>query len=157
MPLHQTSDEEAKNIWYGALELIAFRSEGRDVAFSYRRGVAADSPDQYRGFESTAHNRQRQRLLSIRCTLSAHRKGLSLEDTATVAQKCNEWSNQLAFVQACHDFADVYQPHMTCMIPDISSIPDPQFPLSLVRDDADKRRALLQNDEIGRRVRQRVC
>jgi hypothetical protein len=157
MPLHPKSDEEAKHIWYGSLELIAFRREGRDVALSFRKGIAAASPGQYRGFESTAPNRQRQRLLSIRCTLSAHRKGLSLEDTATVAQKCNEWSNQLAFVQACYDFADVYQPQMRCMIPDIASMPDPQFPSSLLRGDAQKRQVSRQDDKIGRRVRQRIC
>jgi hypothetical protein len=157
MPLHSTSDEEAKLIWYGASELIAFRREGREVALSFRKGAVPASPGQYRGFEGTAPNRQLQRILSIRCTLSAHRKGMSLEDTATVAQKCNEWSNQLAFVQACHDFADVYQPQMTCMIPAITSMPDPQFPSALMRNDPEKRRTSLEGDESGRRVRHRVC
>jgi hypothetical protein len=157
MPLHSTSAEEAKHVWYGASELMSFRREGRDVALSLRKGVVAATPGEYRGFENTAPHRQRQRYLSIRCTLSAHRKGLSTEDTATVAQKCNEWSNELAFVQACHDYADVYQPHMTGMIPSLDSMPCPQFPSAWVREGAEKRRVALQGDDSSRRVRQRVC
>lgn len=162
-PLHATSEEDAQHAWYQASELFTFRREGRTVALSLRKGFTTMSPDEYRGFENTAPTRQRQRQLSIRCTLSAHRKGLSSDDTATVAQKCNEWSNELAFVQACRDYADVYQPHMTCMIPDVASLPGPQFPSIWVRknendgDDSNKRRVSLQGGEGDRRVRARAC
>jgi hypothetical protein len=166
-PLHTSSEEDAQHAWYQASELFAFRREGRIVALSLRKGVTAMSPDEYRGFENTAPTRQRQRQLSIRCTLSAHRKGLSSDAMATVAQKCNEWSNEVAFVQACRDYADVYQPHMTGMIPDVASLPGPQFPSICVRkndgddsnnsNDSNKRRVSLQGGESDRRVRARAC
>ncbi|KAG7343422.1 hypothetical protein IV203_021367 [Nitzschia inconspicua] len=158
LPLRRNSDEDVRQIWYGASELFAFRREGRDIALSFRKGLVPASPGQYRGFENTAPNRQQQRHLSIRCTLSAHRKGLNTEDTASVAKMCNEWSTELAFVQACHDYFDIYQPHLTCMIPDISSIPGPHYPSAWVQESAAKnmRRVNLRGDQSCRRVRQRI-
>eukprot|EP00539_Tryblionella_compressa_P004870 CAMPEP_0178768476 /NCGR_PEP_ID=MMETSP0744-20121128/20265_1 /TAXON_ID=913974 /ORGANISM="Nitzschia punctata, Strain CCMP561" /LENGTH=202 /DNA_ID=CAMNT_0020424561 /DNA_START=128 /DNA_END=736 /DNA_ORIENTATION=+ len=155
-PIERASTEDAKHIWYEKTDLMNFRRDARDVALSFRKGVAPATPGAYRGFESVAPLRQRQRHLSIRCTLSAHRKGLSVDETASIARRCNSWSNEVAFVQACHDYADIYRPDMSCMIPVVTSMAPPAFPYTVVVQS--KRRVSVQGDQdSGRRVRQRVC
>ena len=154
VPMPRATEEDAQLIWYGTSELMQFRREAKEVAFSMRKGVATRSVDEYRGFEATGLDRQRQRHLSLRCIASACRKGMTPDDVAEVAEKCNEWAQKNAFVQACHDYAQVYQPHMAAMIPSLTSLPGPQYPAAWV---SEKRRVSLEEGDCERRVRQRVC
>jgi hypothetical protein len=80
---------------------------------------------------------------------------MNANDIACVAEKCNEWSHKNAFVQACHDYAAVYQPDLVAMIPELNSLPGPEFPAVWVS--SDKRRVSVDEIDTKRRVRQRSC
>lgn len=109
--------EEVQALWHGQDELFAFRAEAKSLA---RSGVKV------RGLEHCTLTRQKQRKMTIKCTLSAQQKGL---DVAAVSQKCSEWNSEIAYVQACQDYCEVYQPAMLDRIPKVESIPA-RFPFT---------------------------
>lgn len=136
--------EDLKQLWYHPEDFASFKTEARKLAGS-------SNSDDVRGLEHCNVERQKHKFLSIRCTLSAHRRGMSADDTAVVAKKCTAWSEETAFVQGCHDYYSVYEPAMTAFIPQVSSIP-PEFPFAM------KKRVASQSSqpESERRVRRRV-
>ncbi len=114
-PLNPLAFEELKDFWYSPRELMEFKQQARA------------SPGE-RGMEYATPQRQKHRILTIRCTLSAARNGLSDEALGSIARKCTQWSGELAFTQACHDFATVYDPKLLSVIPSIKgSQPNEQF------------------------------
>ena len=152
------NDEEVKQVWYEVKELNHFKREAREAAISYRKGLDGD----FRGFENCTFIRQKQRFMSIRCTLSAFHKGLSPRDVAKVAQTLNSWANDVSFIQACHDYAAIYESSMTNSIPCVSSMQPPEFPFAVnIRpySSSHKRHHMDKHhdDETGRRIRQRIC
>jgi hypothetical protein len=128
------SDRDQQSFWYQQREIVAFKKQAR------------------KNFKSHGGTLQRQlhRHKSIQCTLSAYKKGMSIENIAKVARACAKWSREIAFMQACHDYADAYQPQLTKTIPKLSNIP-PEFPFALKRAKSSR-----TNFPTKRRVRRRV-
>ena len=103
------SSAEVQHRWYNQSDLAEFKSEARNII---ARGGGVHGSESIRGLEHCSEERRRHIYMSIRCTLSAHRHGLSVDQTAMESRKCTAWSGKIALVQACHDFAIVYQPSM---------------------------------------------
>jgi hypothetical protein len=143
--------EEVKELWYEQSELAAFKHQARSIVRSIRtHGVPKNGfdCDLLRGLEHCTAERQKHRYMTIRCTLSAYRKDMSPEKTAMVARKCTAWSEEIAFVQARHDYCNVYQPSMTLLIP-ATGLP-PTFPFVM------KKRVVADAVVSERRVRRRI-
>ena len=137
--------EDLKELWYDPEDLASFKSQAREIASS-------STSDDVRGLEYCNVERQKHKFLSIRCTLSAQRKGMSPEDIAIVAKKCTAWSEEIAFVQGCHDYYCVYEPAMASFIPQVSRIP-PEFPYAMKKRRASSKPSPPISE---RRVRRRV-
>lgn len=141
---------EVKDLWYAQSDLAGFKSQARKMASAIRQNRLEqhDSIHTTRGLEHCTPQRQKHRYMTIRCTLSAHRKGMSPDQVSLVARKCTAWSEEIAFNQGCHDYANVYQPSMAGLIPAVTSSP-PDFPF-LVK----KKRCA--DEESSHRVRRRI-
>jgi hypothetical protein len=140
---------EVKDLWYAQSDLAGFKSQARKVASAIRHNRLEEHDSIHtRGLEHCTPQRQRHRYMTIRCTVSAHRKGMSPDQISLVARKCTAWSQEIAFIQGCHDYANAYQPSMAGMIPAVTSSP-PDFPF-LVK----KKRCA--DEETSRRVRRRI-
>jgi hypothetical protein len=141
--------EDLKELWYDPKDLASFKSQAR-------KALARSSiSDDIRGLEHCNVERQKHKFLCIRCTLSANRKGLSPDETAIVAKKCTAWSEEVAFLQACHDYYTVYEPTMTASIPHVSIIP-PEFPYPRIMKKRVSSESSPPEQESERRVRSRV-
>ena len=135
--------EEVKDgLWYSQAELKHIKSEARKL-------VRSGSLE--RGFENCTMERQKHRHMTVRCTVNAHRQCLGANHTAMVSKRCSEWSEEAAFVQACHDYCNVYHPNMTSAIPEFDNTP-PQFPFG-----SNKRTSCADEVAHERRVRRRLA
>ena len=143
---NNTPAEELRQNWYDQDELASFRAEAKELAKS---GIKV------RGLEHCAPQRQKHRRLSIKCTLSAYRRGMDERNVSVVAQRCSEWNTEIAFVQACHDYCDSYQPAMKAALPEISSIPA-RFPYATKKREATPASCSLESHQHDRRVRRRT-
>lgn len=157
----------AERIWYGNADLAKFKLSAKKAATSLRLGVPCDD---VRGVEGCTSARQERRYLAVRCTLSAHRRGLSANATAVVSQRCTEWNARVAVVQARHDFAEIYHPDLFRLLPRVEITP-PRFPFVFTESKAKRRRAAVDEDgvhprasagagsgtETRRRIQRRVC
>lgn len=126
-PISKVSKEQATERWYNDQELKTFKSKGRAMSSLYRKvikvtsGNITDRPSQqeevfsakdlsqFRGFEDYTLRRQRQKLMANRCVLYAQTQGMTETEIATVYNKANRWSKDVAFVQAIHDHIMVYK------------------------------------------------
>ena len=146
--------DEVKDLWYTQNDLVTFKYQAKSLASAIRQQRHLPEnrllEESVRGLEHCTHERQKHRYMTIRCTLSAHRRGMEPEKTALVARKCTAWSEEIAFVQACRDFADVYQPQMIALIPAVSS--PPEFPFVMK-----KKKRSADGEHSSRRVRRRVA
>lgn len=142
-PANPLAFEDLKEFWYSPNELCVFKMEARHLA----RGGATSLED-LRGLEHTSPQRQKHRYMTIRCTLSAARRGMSPEDISSVARKCTQWNGEIAFVQACRDYAQIYSPQMMAVIPQIRDAPE--FPFAV------KSKRCADGTATCRRVRRRV-
>jgi hypothetical protein len=140
--------EELKDLWYNQTDLTSFKYQARELV---RLPTAVDVCR--RGLEHCTPQRKKHRYMTICCTLSAHRRGMSADQTAMVARKCAQWCEEIAFVQACHDYATIYQPNLRSLIPAVHSSP-PEFPFLLKQ----KKRSdcTASAGQCSRRVRSRV-
>jgi len=116
-PYERATPAEARNIWFSAAEIGSFKQHARIMATVYRHygGVPQPTEDDsgdlrtlYRGFENCTPTRQRRRLLSNRSVVYAHRNGMSDDFVAAMYKQCNKWSGEVAFVQAVHDYIDIF-------------------------------------------------
>jgi hypothetical protein len=120
--------KELKSLWYDTQTILNFRTEARNIVFFTN---VEKKNENTRGLQScTLFERQLQRHKTIQCILSSCKKGYTWEQTAAMAQKCSTWNRDIALLQACRDFFEVYQPSMP--LPDISQTP-PAFPFELKR------------------------
>mmetsp|Transcript_30360 Transcript_30360/g.32723 ORF Transcript_30360/g.32723 Transcript_30360/m.32723 type:complete len:215 (+) Transcript_30360:53-697(+) len=175
------SATERKAVWFDSTELNSIRAQGRELMLSYRKKYnrslsTIDYSDSqfYRGFESCTLQRQRQRILSNRSVVYGHRQGMNDKEVAMVYKTCSDWSIKVAFIQAIHDYFDIY-PSTTVLQPTIASmfLPTPlSLPFSILsykvlqQQQKNKRRIVAPSNpnvtiKIGakqaRQVRQRVC
>ena len=142
--------EELQELWYSTQDLKSFKKEAQYLAMEFHAGNISDR-DQIRGLEGTSMERLIHRHQTIQCTVSAYQKGLSPAGVASVAQKCSSWNEEVAFIQACHDYCDVYQPaDVSAEIPQVPSAP-PAFPFELR-----KKRVSADSSCQSRRVRRRT-
>jgi len=155
-PANPLAFEELKEFWYSPNELCIFKMEARQLVRGGAGSIAStlaaagsNEEDSLRGLEHTAPQRQKHRYMTIRCTLSAARRGMSADEISFVARKCTEWNIESAFVQACHDYAQVYRPEMISIMPQIRSSP-PEFPFAV------KSKRCANVDENCRNVRRRM-
>jgi hypothetical protein len=125
------SPQNADRLWYQPAEIISFKQQARKLVKA-SRSSSFHNDDMMRGLESCTLERQLNRHKTIQCILSAYKKGMKPDDTAKIAKICAAWSEEVAFVQACHDYCNVYQPTMKGQIPQISNTP-PEFPFTLRR------------------------
>jgi len=172
-PFERATPEEAIDIWYSASEVAIMKDVGREMAASYRKlGPSNIDADEYRGYEGYTLIRQRQRLLSNRCAVYAHKQGLDSNRTAAMYKQTNQWSSDVAFVQAIHDFVATFSDTTSAnkvidTIPSVvSMVPPPDLPFAVQGffvlqsqrksklERKLKRRSATANI---RRVRQRVC
>lgn len=155
-PSNGVSPTEASQVWYTVTDLAGFKYNAKVAAYSFRMGTP--SCEDVRGIESSTSARQTRRFLAVRCTLSAHRNGLSADETAFVAQRCTAWNAEVAFVQACHDYAEIYRPDLSRMIPEVDIVP-PEFPFPYSRNEATRKRSAAGSTgaDMSRRVRSRSC
>lgn len=172
-PFERTSEKEANDVWYSSEEIATMKTYGREMAISYRKlGSHQHDGGAYRGYEGYTILRQRQRLLSNRCAVYAYKQGLDESIMSGMYKQCNQWSCDVAFVQAMHDIVSAYGMESNlgtseCMIPSITSIhPPPDLPFAVKgflvlqsqRKSKVERKLKRRAATAGiRRVRQRVC
>jgi len=122
--------------WYNNDDLCSFKAKGRRLSSLYRKVIKnavhnnntntngtllvtctmAQSPPKqvalnmsnFRGVEDYTLQRQKQKLVANRCVLYGQKLGLNPDELASVYQHANTWSNDVAMVQAIHDFDAVY-------------------------------------------------
>jgi hypothetical protein len=119
--------EDLAALWYQPSEVSTFREQAKLIAADIRGGRIVDK-DLMRGLEHCTFERQKHKHLTLKCTLHAHQKRQNADYMAIVSKKCTAWNEEVAFVQACHDYCSVYQPSMICKIPKLASIVAPEFP-----------------------------
>jgi hypothetical protein len=145
--------EDLKELWYNPEDLRQFKLQVRkEIANS-------DTTPLSRGLENCTPNRLRHRLMAMQCTLSAQRKGMGGDYTASIARRCSSWSTELAFVQGCYDYYYVYHPSISKIIPSVNSISPPQFPFTMRKSRSQSKRVLSQDSlsqQQSRSVRRRV-
>jgi hypothetical protein len=137
--------------WIPTEQLQEFKTEARQLA---RAGILGN------GLEGATMERSLHRHHSVQCTVEAHRQGLGTEHTAMVSRVCSAWSEELAFVQACHDYLTIYQPEMVPHIPTVASIlpsTTAVFPSKLtVSNKRTGSHHQKEEEVVGRRVRRRT-
>ena len=175
-PFERASMAEGKNIWYSILEVASMKANGREMAASISKlGPHQIDEDFYRGFEGYTLVRQRQRLLSNRCAIYAHKQGMDATVTAAMYNQCNQWSCHVAFVQGVHDTVyshddkdtgSIYNKLMDTMPTVATMVPPPDLPFAVQgfvvlhsqRKTKLERKLKRRSAMAGiRRVRHRIC
>lgn len=143
--------EELGDLWYQQKDLEAFKIQSSQDLNDIKMCKKDDCPLEMRGLECRTRERQQHKYMAIRCIISASRKGLNELQIATIAKTCNAWNRELAFLQGCHDFCDVYHPIIAKSIPKIASQKPPKFPFAM------RKRPLRETETCQQRqVRQRI-
>jgi hypothetical protein len=108
-------------------------SNGKSPPRGNRMTMMGD--DDFRGCEGYLPVRRKYRDFTIGCVLAMlGKKGpdgktpkYTPEDVARVTQHCTSWSAQVAYFQAYHDYARVYQPALLPYIPKVAPAPPPSI------------------------------
>lgn len=127
---HSETENDTNALWYNRQALAAFKTEAKQQFMVHQLYRIHGGQDSLRGLENCTVQRQYWRHRTIQATLSAHKKGMNGLDIAAVSRKCTTWNEEIAFVQACHDYCEVYQPEM--ILPQVPVNP-PRFPFELKR------------------------
>ena len=106
--------EETEATWYNSSDIAQFKLEAK----YHITGNACVLGKESRGFERYTLERAQNKLLAIRCTLLAVKKGFDEENIMMVAKKGSSWFEKCAFLQACHDYCDAHQPDMKHLVPE---------------------------------------
>ena len=125
----QDNKETPNNIWYTSSEMKQIKKESREIASSYRKlgGNGDTNTDtEYRGFENCTAIRQKQKIMSNRCVVYAYEQGFNANEIATIYSKTNKWSSEVAFLQAIHDYMNVYNTNTNTHGVDVE-IPSPSI------------------------------
>merc|ERR1712176_1688545 len=88
-----------------------------------------------RGLEQRiCKNRQRNKALSIWGTLKAQQRSKDPEFIAMIARKCSFTSTQLAYMEACRDYCEIYNPEASASLTtQIEAFSSQSFPIKLKR------------------------
>ena len=98
--------------------------------------------------------RAQNKVLAIRCTLLAVKKGFDEENIMMVAKKGSSWFEKCAFLQACHDYCDAHQPDMKHLVPETPKYDAPFA--SFMKNKRCHDGQSQQHEQESRRVRRRV-
>jgi len=119
-PFEKVTSTEAKEVWLTSTELAAIKTEGRELASTYRKlllehqqNQSQESLSNYRGFENVTLLRKRQKILANRSAIYAHLQGYKPEEIAFIYQQSTTFSTEIAFLQAIHDYAEIYTTNTT--------------------------------------------
>ena len=151
--IQKATSKEAACIWFSFSELSSFKSEGKELASSYRESNKEST--EYRGCEHQTLRRQRQKVLSNRSAVYAHKQGMNTKEISDVYKDTSRWSNKVAFVTAVHDCIEIYPSSFTSeeeeglkKLPYVGSmIPPPPLPFAILSV-----KALQQQQKKKRRV-----
>ena len=136
VPASELTADEKDTIWYSDMELFEFKEQVRDMCRKLRddsndmstSSIMADSF--LRGLEHRVHyERQRYKLLTLRCILTAQRRIQDPDQLAHISMKCTHWNAELAYVQGSRDYCEAHAPDMLVHIPGPSAVPE--FPFSM--------------------------
>lgn len=125
------TQDDIRPLWYSQDQLNAFREEVKAIAKSY------EGQELPRGMELCSDERLRHRYMSVQCVKSAVRRGVCPQTLATISQKCAAWNTEVAFVQACHDYAHAYDQSLLSVLPKLSAI-SYTFPFSVKKRSSDE-------------------
>ena len=153
------SNDEVEATWYQPNEIAKFKLEAKCHIIGHESTIGKE----YRGFERYTLERAQHKLLAIRCTLLAYQKGYTEENIKHISKKGSSWFQKCAFVQACHDYCDVHQPHMKHLLPDTPQNDNPFGSLlkDTTSDSSNNKRCndsfIMSSEEEGERsVRRRI-
>lgn len=154
LPSSAMTEEDRNELWYPLGELDALKEEARDLCRQIRDdGPAANTEESRRGLEHrVCVERQRNKILALRCIIKAHRRFQNPEHVAIIARRCTAWAAEVAMVEASKDYCEAYRPGLLSMVPPVKL--SPVFPFST------KKRAPsppLAIDMPDRRVRPRTA
>jgi len=163
------SVEESQNLWYFANELNEFKSEIRDACQRIREDrlendnsvvlTNYDAPDFLtRGLEGRiCKNRQRNKALAVWGTLKAQQRNKDPEFIAMIARKCSSTSTQLAYMEACRDYCEIYNPEASASLTtQIEAFSSQSFPIKLKRKLNQSSSARTSSNTNSRNVRIRI-
>ena len=154
-PASSMSQEERNAAWYPTSDLDAFKAEARLLSRKLRvepRTCTKGSSDA-RGLEQRVSlERQRNKIMALRCILKAHQKFADSEHVAIAARKCTAWAREVALVEGSRDFCEAYYPALTSLVPGVvSTSSDFPFGIKVV-----KKRSSVSSQEADRCVRPRI-
>lgn len=140
--------EEMQELCYSPQDLATFKFQFKQLCFAnsttdknkQQQQIIDKEEGNLRGVESCSAERQLRRYQTIRCTVTASKKGYTDEQIAVVSRSCSKWNQRIAFVQACRDYAEIYEPSLMSTIPTIPKYP-PRFPYEMKR----KRKSMMMS------------
>ena len=145
------------SLWYQPAEITAFRKKARKSLkrFQKMKDLGLVTNAKFRGLECWALERRLYRHRTIQCTLSAHKRGMGPDLTAQIARRCTLWNEEIALLQASHDYCHAYEPAKASSIPKVFNVP-PEFPFSLIPAISRTRDHSHISSKKRRRVRRRM-
>ena len=121
------SEDDLKNTWYTESEILVFKEQVKQQVFQLRRRNKTSNVDHkrsksnescLRGLENYTNERLSHRHTMVRNTVQSYKEnGVNgCNVAAQTAIKFSSWSEEIAFLQGCKDYCDVYYPNMSNMI-----------------------------------------
>jgi hypothetical protein len=125
VPGSEMSQEERDEIWYQSIQLEGFKTQARNQCRKMRVcchiAVEEEEKESPRGLEHrVCLERQKNKVLGMRCILKAQSQFSNSDHIAMVAIKCTAWAREVALVEASRDFCEAYHPELTALVPDVA-------------------------------------
>jgi hypothetical protein len=134
-PASSMSQEERDAAWYPTNHLDAFKTEARSLSRKLRLEpwTCTKGSSHARGLEHRVSlERQRNKIMALRCILKAQHKFTDSEHVAIAARKCTAWAREVALVEGSRDFCEAYCPALTSLVPGVVSSSS-DFPFGVVK------------------------
>lgn len=121
------SSEEIKIRWYDRSDLMGFRQEAINLAFSKLNKNNGDETSLPRGMESLSPIRRKHKTNTLRYILLAIRIGKDQNFVGKLCAKLGRWNKDIAIRDACLDYLQIYRPSFIQSVPPVMSKP-PKIP-----------------------------
>jgi hypothetical protein len=151
-PASSMSQQERDAAWYPTNDLDAFKTEARLLSRKLRvePSTCTKGSSHTRGLEQRVSlERQRNKIMALRCILKAHQQFTDSERVAIAARKCTAWAREVALVEGSRDFCEAYYPALTSLVPGVVSTSS-DFPFRV------KKRSSESSQDADRCVRPRI-
>jgi hypothetical protein len=138
-PASSMSQDLRDAAWYPRNDLDAFKTEARLLSRKLRAepSICNEASSHTRGLEHRVSlERQRNKIMTLRCILKAHQKFADPEHVAIAARKCTAWAREVALVEGSRDFCEAYYPDLTSLVPGVVSTSS-DFPFGLKKRSGD--------------------